>query len=292
MGWGDDYLCLALYFDSLARSEWERPAWGALGSLAACLRCEPSHFDYDTRDKGGPKSCVKYIKRNIRRVMRDIEEKELTTIDLFHVGPDVDFIMSPFGGTAKNMLIEGENAGLLFIQIMANVVQGFDSSFGLCQKAIEILSGPFRCFYGLVHPLFGGKYPGLYFRQAAMSAHLSDAEKRNCDEWGATGQTRSRMIRGVYWGNLLGPGHWGGPAEKRERLARRLATECGARISRVGDLLFFCAPFDPIRQQTWARGKFELIRDESWERSMRQFRQSCRRVLAQEGVQMLKSPEE
>lgn len=300
MAWGDDYLCFAIYFEALPHKTWERAAWEVLHSLARCAGCEPTHMDFRTPDRQGPSKGRPWrcITRNTNRLMNTIDDSGLSTMDLFHVGADVDFVMSPFSAAVDNPMSSYEpqtaviETGNLSGQIMVDRVEDPLGHSRQCATVLDVVTRRFSVFYGFFHVYYGGKYPGIYFRQGTSSQHLSRAEIQNCKEWGTIGQKRQNLIRGVYWGNLLTQTHWGGSPERRQRLATRLATECGASVCDVSDMLFFSAPFSLIRRPAERTHKFDPPRDESWERQMVEFRKSCRRVLAEEGVLMLDSPEE
>jgi len=84
--------------------------------------------------------------------------------------------------------------------------------------------------------------PAMYFREA-FTEDLSDEEALNQATWISQGKTHKTKLRGLYWGNFLGPGHLAQIAD-RSAFMKRLSELIGnPSISQIRpDTLFFMLP--------------------------------------------------
>jgi hypothetical protein len=126
--------------------------------------------------------------------------------------------------------------------------------FSFTSNLLNILNHLGKLDYAFI-TVMDDLFPQTYFREIFTSG-LSKEEALNLAMWKRKFVDRKKRLRGLYWGNMLSPGHLAQIVNKREFLEILDTTGC-LYTSINGDDLFFMFPSSG--QPTPAEGKIETL---------------------------------
>jgi hypothetical protein len=103
--------------------------------------------------------------------------------------------------------------------------------------------------------------PSSFFR-SIFTSNLSDDEALDLATWKLKLNERKTKLRGLYWGNLLGPGHLAQLTDKRAFLSS-LETLVGShRLTTInGEALFFMLPSPDLTSDPVAASVETLLKE-------------------------------
>jgi hypothetical protein len=104
--------------------------------------------------------------------------------------------------------------------------------------------------------------PGTYFR-GIFTTDLSDDQALDIATWETKIDERKTKLRGLYWGNLIGPGHLSQLKDKQVFIARLealIGSQCLTTIN--GDALFFMLPSLDMTSDPVASSVESLLKEE------------------------------
>jgi len=243
-----------------------------------------THFDFWPMDENCKSKGYRYIKRNQSKLKDLIKSTENKGAFFYCVGEDVNYFEAPM---AISMLNEEPSAvgiskkgfetdyGIFVFQSKLENVLKNNSVPDLSMRILKDISLSINVKYGIVTVMEGRKYPGMYFYNSACSRYLDDDEEQEVTTWRMEGYRFDSIVRKIYWGNIISPGHWNNDKSKEKYLLTELKHECEGKVFWINDdILFFCAPFDISECET-NKPKFQ------------QFQKTIAHILTDIGVELL-----
>ncbi len=115
--------------------------------------------------------------------------------------------------------------------------------------------------YALV-TMMDSALPATFFLNV-FTTNLSDDEALNLATWKIKLEERKTKLRGLYWGNLLGPGHLSQLTDRQAFLARLEALIGSQRLTTInGDALFFMLPSPDMISDPAAASVESLLKEQ------------------------------
>lgn len=113
--------------------------------------------------------------------------------------------------------------------------------FAFASNLLSSLNQVGKLDYAMI-TIMGSSLPATYFREA-FTEDLSDEEALNLATWISQSKTHKTKLRGLYWGNFLGPGHLAQLTDKSAFMKRLSGMIGNQQISQIRpDSLFFMLP--------------------------------------------------
>lgn len=228
MGAQDQYIAGTVYCDTAGSNRWVRDVIEL--AVDECMRVERqvTHLDIIRRDEQAIMNGVKIDRKPGRRPRRaskasfDALAREecasmVRVCDLYSVGDDEDFMMSPVLIGAADRT---DSMGYTQLHFQRLMTAGMEESAADVVRMISRISTSLKIVYGIVDVMTGWQYPTAYFANAPLSTHLSAAQDASAVMWRQRERECATVIRGMYWINVLTAGHYGGvKTSVREKLA-------------------------------------------------------------------------
>jgi hypothetical protein len=134
-----------------------------------------------------------------------------------------------------------------YIQFPLSRVEGLTGSalFAFVSSLLSALDQIGSLDYAMI-TIMESSLPATYFREA-FSEDLSDEEALNLATWISQSKSCKTKLRGLYWGNLLGPGHLSQIADRSTFMNRLAALVGSQRMTHIRrDMLFFILPSSDV----------------------------------------------
>lgn len=216
---------------------------GVIQNLCRNLGIGLTHFDYalDQDENGGELSNEgSFDPDGIDRLKRALAEQPVFELALWS-----DYDKHPYYDLQSELIGTGRFGGYNYVvvQFPMHHVGNLTSTalFYFVSGLVSALNRIGQLDYALATTM-DSALPGSYFR-GIFTSNLSDDEALDLATWKLKLDERKTKMRGLYWGNLLGPGHLAQLTDKRAFLSR-LETLVGSQSLTTinGDALFFMLP--------------------------------------------------
>jgi hypothetical protein len=235
---------------------------GMIQNLCRNLGIGLTHFDYalDQDENGGGLSNEgSFDPDGTDRLKRALAEQPVFELALWS-----DYDKHPYYDLQSELIGTGRFGGYNYVVVQFPMLHVGNlpppALFSFVSSLVSALNRIGQLDYALATTM-DPALPGSFFR-GIFTSNLSDDEALDLATWKLKLNERKIKLRGLYWGNLLGPGHLAQLIDKQAFLSS-LETLVGShRLTTInGETLFFMLPSPDLTSDPVAASVEALLRE-------------------------------